>query len=300
MMTRSNVSFWVRAHRMDAGLLRPFIEAFAATLKAEQYTPLTIAGYEDSARHFSDWLWRNKIEFGQVGDDVVQHFACHRCRCPGARRQGSVSPKYVRRVRRFIRFLVDRGALAAPPSTPKNIDPQVAAYQDWLRHHRGISERTIDRHGRMVMRLLSGLGADPEVYDAALIRRIILAEAKRSSPPHVKTMTTALRGYLRFLAAAGLCRSGLDHAVPIIPQWRLSALPRYLPAAAVERVISSCDLSKPHGVRDRAILLLLARLGLRAGDVLAMRLDDVAWADGTVRVRGKDRREVRLPVTAGT
>src|SRR5262244_3023952 len=295
-MARSDVSFSVRTHRMDAALLQPLIEAFVATLKARQYSPLTIAGYEDSARHFSDWLWRNKIEFSQVGDDVIQHFASHRCCCPGARRQSSVSPKYVRRVRRFIRFLADCGALAVPPSTPKDIEPQIAAYQDWLRHHRGISERTIDRHGRMVMRLLSGLGADPEVYDATLIRRTILAEAKRSSPPHVKTMTTALRGYLRFLAVAGLCRSGLDHAGPIIPQWRLSALPRYLPAAAVERLISSCDLTKPHGVRDRAILLLLARLGLRAGDVLAMRLDDVAWADGTVRVRGKGRREVRLPL----
>jgi|SRR6516164_3813621 hypothetical protein len=236
-MARSNASFSVRTHRMDAALLQPFIEAFVATLKAGQYTPLTIAGYEDSARHFSDWLWRNKIEFSQVGEDVVQHFACHRCRCPGARRQSRVSPKYVRRVGRFIRFLVDRGALAAPPSTPKNIDPQVAVYQDWLRHHRAISERTIDRHGRMIMRLLSGLGSDPEVYDAALIRRIILAEA-RSSPPHVKTMTTALRGYLRFLAAAGLCRSGLDHAVPIIPQWRLSALPRYLPVPGSGRPMS--------------------------------------------------------------
>ena len=270
-MTRSEASFSVRTHRMDAGLLQPFIEAFAAALIAGQHTPLTIAGYKDSARHFSDWLWRNKIELSRVGDDVVQRFACHRCRCPGARRQTRVSPKYVRRVRRFIRFLVEQGALAAPPSTPKNIDAQVAAYQDWLRHHRGISERTVDRHGRMIMRLLSGLGADPGVYDAALIRSIILAEAKRSSRPYVKTMTTAFRGYLRFLAAAGLCRPGLDQAVPTIPQWRLSALPRYLPAATVERVISSCDLSKPHGIRDRAILLLLARLGLRAGDVLTMR-----------------------------
>jgi integrase/recombinase XerD len=109
-------------------------------------------------------------------------------------------------------------------------------------------------------------------------------------------MTTALRGYLRFLAAVGLCRSGLDHAVPTIPQWRLSALPRYLPASAVERIVASCDLSKPHGIRDRAILLILARLGLRAGDVLTMRLDDIAWNEGTIRVRGKGRREVRLPL----
>src|SRR5215469_16266231 len=106
-MARSDVSFSVRTHRMDAALLQPFIEAFVATLKAGQYTALTIAGYEDSARHFSDWLWRDKIKFSQVGEVVVQHFACHRCRCPGARRQSRVSPTYVRRGRRFIRFLFD-------------------------------------------------------------------------------------------------------------------------------------------------------------------------------------------------
>ena len=209
----------------------------------------------------------------------------------------SVSSKYVRRVRRFIWFLADHNVLATmSPGDAKTIDPRVAAYQDWLRHHRGISERTVDRHGRMITRLLPGLGAEAKVYDAALIRRVIIDEAKRSSRPHVKTMTTALRGYLRFLAAVGLCRSGLDHAVPTIPQWRLSALPRYLPASAVERIIASCDLSKPHGIRDRAILLFLARLGLRAGDVLSMRLDDISWNEGTIRVRGKGRREVRLPL----
>ena len=148
----------------------------------------------------------------------------------------------------------------------------------------------------MIMRLLAGLGNDPEAYDAALVRRVILDEAKRSSPPHVKTMTTAIRGYLRFLATAGLCRPGLDHAVPIIPQWRLSALPRYLPASSVEHVMACCDLTKPHGVRDRAILLLLARLGLRAGDIMTMRLDDIAWNEGAIRVCGKGRREIRLPL----
>jgi integrase/recombinase XerD len=165
-----------------------------------------------------------------------------------------------------------------------------------LREHRGISERTVDRHGRMVMRLLPGLGDDPATYDAGLVRRVILVEAQKSSRPYVKTMTTALRGYLRFLAARGICRQWLDRAVPTVPQWRLSALPRYLPAPDVERVIASCDQTKGHGIRDKAILLLLARLGLRAGDILDMRLDDVAWGEGTLRVRGKGRREIRLPL----
>lgn len=289
--------FACSGHLMNAGPLQPLIDAFIGELQARRHTSLTVAGYEHSARHFADWLCRNNIDLGGVDEDVVRRFAGHRCQCPGGRRQNRVSAKYVRRVRRFLCFLADRQVLVivAAPS-PTGVDARIAAYQDWLRHHRGISERTVDRHGRMITRLLPGLGADPELYDAALIRRVIIDEAKRSSRPHVKTMTTALRGYLRFLAATGLCRSGLDHAVPTIPQWRLSALPRYLPADAVEQLIASCDLTKRHGVRDRAILLLLARLGLRAGDVLMMRLGDIAWDEGTIRVRGKGRREIRLPL----
>ena len=282
---------------MSAGPLQPLVDAFVAELQAHRHTSLTVSGYEYSARHFAGWLCRNNIELDQVNDDVVKRFARHRCRCPGSRRQDHISARYVRRVRRFIQFLADRQVLAAvtyPCLT--SVEARIAAYQAWLRHHRGISERTIDRHGRMIMRLLPALGADPELYNAELIRRVIIDEARRSSRPHVKTMTTALRGYLRFLAATGVCRLSLDHAVPIIPQWRLSALPRFLPGGAVEQVIASCDLTKPHGVRDRAILLLLARLGLRAGDVLMMRLSDIAWDEGMIRVRGKGRREIRLPL----
>ncbi|WP_292442630.1 tyrosine-type recombinase/integrase [Mesorhizobium sp.] len=179
---------------------------------------------------------------------------------------------------------------------PRAHDDQVLAFQAWLRRHRGISERTVRRHGLMVMRLLPALGSDPSQYDAALVRQAILDEGKRSSPAYLKTMTMALRGYLRYLAAHGLCRPGLDQAIPTVPQWRLSALPRYISAAEVERVIASCDVTMPMGIRDRAVLLLLARLGLRAGDISGTRLDDIDWREGTLRVRGKGRREVRLPL----
>ncbi|WP_206680657.1 tyrosine-type recombinase/integrase [Neoaquamicrobium sediminum] len=148
----------------------------------------------------------------------------------------------------------------------------------------------------MVMRLLPALGRDPKLYDAGLIRQAILDEAQRSSPAYLKTMTMALRGYLRYLAARGLCQPGLDQAIPAVPQWRLSALPRYISTAEVDRVIASCEVTTPRGIRDRAILLLLARLGLRAGDVRDMRLDDINWREGTLRVRGKGRREIRLPL----
>ena len=148
----------------------------------------------------------------------------------------------------------------------------------------------------MIKRLFPVLGEDPRAYGAATIRSAFRAEAQRCSPSHTRTMTSALRGYLRFLAASGLCRPGLDQAVPPVLQWRLSALPRYLPSADVERVIATCNLATPLGLRDRAALLLLARLGLRAGDVRDLRLDDFDWAVGAVRVCGKSRRSVRLPL----
>jgi integrase/recombinase XerD len=282
---------------MDPGSLRAFVVEFTNHLAALSHTDLTVSGYEDAARHFAEWLGRTDIALIDVDDKAIARFAGHRCKCTGYRRHRHVSAKYVRRVRRFVRFLARRGFVKMNiPSAAKVVNARVVEFQDFLRQHRGISERTIDRHGRMVMRLLPDLGDDPGTYDAELIRRTIITEAGRSSRPYVKTMMTALRSYLRFLAANGACRPGLDRAVPAVPQWRLSALPRYLVAADVERLIASCDLSKASGIRDKAILLLLARLGLRAGDIFGMRLDDIGWNEGTLRVRGKGRREVQLPL----
>jgi site-specific recombinase XerD len=281
---------------MDPGELREPIAAFITHLTMLGYSRLTARGYEDSARHFGDWLIRSGVIVSEIDDQTLERFDRHRCRCAGARRSKRLSRKYVRRVRRFIRFLANQKIIAAPPAIVVVIDPSIALFQDWLRRHRGLSERTIGRHSRMISRLLPALGTDPGAYDAERVRRVILDEAERCSPAYVKTMSMALRGYLRFLAARGVCRPGLDYAVPPAPCWRLSALPRYLPSADVERLIDACDQSLPRGIRDRAILLLLARLGLRAHDVMMLELGDVAWAEGMLRVRGKSRREVRLPL----
>jgi integrase/recombinase XerD len=296
-MSKQNGGLRRSSRRMDPGRLGAFVEEFTRHLRSLGHTRLTVTGYGDGARHFAEWLQRSEIAVVDVDEGVIARFAQHRCACSGCRRHHRLSAKYVRRVRRFVGFLVQRGVAEAPvPNVVRVVNAHVAEFQDWLRHHRGISERTVDRYGRMVAKLLPGLGNDPGKYGAELVRRVILTEAQRSSRPYIKTMATALRGYLRFLAAHGACRPWLDRAVPDIPHWRLSALPRYLPPADVARLIGCCDLTKPHGIRDKAILLLLVRLGLRGGDILSMRLDDIDWDEGTLRVRGKGRREVRLPL----
>jgi site-specific recombinase XerD len=128
------------------------------------------------------------------------------------------------------------------------------------------------------------------------VRQALLRQVNQLSRGYAKTYVIALRAFLRFLAAYGRCQPHLDRAVPTVPEWKLSSLPRYLEMDDIDRVIGSCDLSEPHGVRDCAILLLLARLGLRAGDITAMRLNDLDWDAGTVRVFGKGRKEVCLPL----
>jgi integrase/recombinase XerD len=287
-----------RRPRMNAGGLAPFVERFAEYLAGLGHSRLTVSGFSDSARHFADWLCRVDITAGNVSDEVIGEFARHRCQCPGGRHGKCVSPNYVRRVRRFVRFLAESGVVtkSAPAYTAQPEDPRVTEFLEWLRCHRGVSERTLRLRRHVMRRLLPALGDDPATYDAALVRRVILDEARRSSSAYVRTMTMTLRSYLRFLVASDRCRPWLDYAVPTVPHWRLSSLPRYLPMADVERLIASCDVATPAGIRDRAILLLLARLGLRAGDVLAMRFDDIDWAEGRLRVCGKGRREVCLPL----
>jgi len=103
--------------------------------------------------------------------------------------------------------------------------------------------------------------------------------------------------FLRFLISGGRCRAGLLGAIPVLAHWRLSSLPRYLQPDAIERIIDSCDMSSRVGKRDRAILLLLGRLGLRAGDIVQMRLQDIDWKGALIRVAGKGRRQTQLPLS---
>jgi site-specific recombinase XerD len=296
-MAKSNEKRCCVQRCMKAGELAPLVTDFTRHLMGLGHTGLTVTGYDAAARHVAQWLTQTKVAIADIDDAVIDRFARHHCRCPGIRREKGVSEKYVRRVRRFVDFLGERGIVGRKAAgAPPLLDRRVVEFQDWLRKHRGISERTIDRHGRMIMRLLPALGRRPKSWDARLVRDVILAERKRASVAHVKTMITALRGYLRFLSARGQCRPGLDHAVPTIPQWRLSALPRYIGSSDVERLIATCDQTSPTGVRDRAILLLLARLGLRAGDIVSLRLTDIDWQQATLSVCGKGRRETRLPL----
>jgi integrase/recombinase XerD len=280
------------------GCLQPFLEGFAADLLARGYAILCVRDYGRAGAHLGRWMDAEGIELDRLTGSVIDRFGEHCCRCSGASRHGQrPSRRYVARVRRFGGHLRSCGMVPSDgEEKPGTVPPSLEGFRVWMRRHRGAAERTIDRYEVLIRRMLPSLGSDPALYDASRVREVLLSEVRQRSSSYAKGVASALRAFLRFLAAQGRCRPHLDRAVPAVREWKLSALPRYLEPEDVERVIASCDLHKPEGVRDRAVLLLLARLGLRAGDVVAMRLDDLDWRRGTLRVRGKGHKEVRLPL----
>jgi integrase/recombinase XerD len=297
-MKNSEWRFDAEVHGLNPGSVEPYLTDFAAKLAASGYTRLSINDYAISIAHFGDWLRRKGMPVEAVDEKVLARFKIHHCCCFGIRSKKRLSGRYLKRVRRFMCHLATRGVVAwtVVEEPQESQVPYLVEFRDWIHIHRGLAAQTINRYEQDLIRLLPALGRDTTRYDAALIRQVICTEARVRCAASARAIANSLRAYLRFLASRGHCVPGLDYAVPTVPQWRLSALPRYLSPNEVERVIRACDLSSPVGLRDRAVLLLLSRLGLRAGDIRGLRLDDINWREGTLRVSGKGRRQIRLPL----
>ena len=186
------------------------------------------------------------------------------------------------------------------------LDLLVEAYKEHERRTRGLREPTLrgyEWNVRLFVR--TALGDDP-VNPAALgcsdVMRFIASMSERLSPASMRTVGSALRSFFRYLRVAALCDQPLEAAIPVIACWRLSALPRFLSDDRLEQVLASLDTCRPYGLRDRAIVLSLATLGLRPAEVAGLCLDDIDWREGTIRLRQRKTRRggvLPLPREAG-
>ena len=143
---------------------------------------------------------------------------------------------------------------------------------------------------------MKSLGDSPSTYTAKSIRDFIFEMAKPHGHWRAQAITTAVRSFLRFLGTTGKCPVGLVYAVPTYTSYKHQSVPRYLEPADVERVIKACTATDANGLRDRAVILLLARLGLRASDVAHLTFADIDWKNGRIAVCGKNRRQEWLPL----
>ena len=278
------------------GPLAAHIEGFAALLVREGYLPDTVQAKCDVLADLSRWLDRRGLSLAALDEARLRQFQVTRRRRGDARRGDPATGL------QLLRYLCDRDYIAAEV---QKIDRSPMAclireFEEFLLCERGLSRSTVISYLPIVRRFLTERFGRGALRLAQLrpqdLHRFIIRQVQRVSRVHGKATVTALRSFLRFLLQCGAIQTDLARTLPAVANWRLSHLPRSLPREQVERLLTSCDRGTPPGNRDYAILLLLARLGLRGGEVMAMTLDDLDWERGEIVVRGKGQRLERLPL----
>jgi site-specific recombinase XerD len=285
--------------RLRSGPSGPYIDDFAAALEQDGYSEFSAIRYLRVAAHLGYFLEQQGKSLADIDSATPQAFFRHlpMCCCPLSN-GGKRTHHFYFGAKRYCHYLLQIGAChSMPASEVRNPEPEVViSFRRWLKRHRGAADSTVKQYCRAAADAMTALGDDLSHWDAKGVRTYFLDHASRCGTGSIEKLITSLRIFLRYLGVQGQCQADLDKAVPAFASWRLAKLPRYLAPGQFDRLIAACDGSSPQRLRDRAILLLLARLGLRAGDVAQLRLADIEWQTGTLRVSGKGRYQVRLPL----
>jgi site-specific recombinase XerD len=284
--------------RLRGGISGSHIDAFADNLERDGYAPSSAVRYIRAAAHLGCFIQRECGVLANIDRNLLDSFCRHlrRCRCPYFKR-GKISYHAQFGVKLFHQHLIACGIGASEPVQNRTTHPAlVTDFCDWFRTHRGVQESTLRHYARDAANLLRTLGEDVRQWNAQSVRNFLLERASQCGTPTTQHLITSLRAFLRFLNFRGEFRDDLALAIPAVAHWRLARLPHCLSSEEVDRLIAACNGTHPGRLRDRAILLILARLGLRSGDVARLRLGDIDWDSGTVQVTGKGRYQVRLPL----
>jgi integrase/recombinase XerD len=281
------------------GPLAPFAPGFVEDLVARGYRPGPAADQLRLVAEVSRWLAERGLGAVDLTTLAAEQFAAER------RASGRSRLRSTRALMPLLDYLRDLGvappAVSAAPSTASEV--LIERYSVYLLKQRGLAASSVRNYVGIAHVFLS----DRErVYgelalmglDGAAVSEFVLRESRRSSVGSAKCMVTRLRALLRFLHLEGEIERDLADAVPSVASWRLASLVKALDARSVARLLSSCDRRIRVGRRDFAILTVLSRLGMRAGEVAALRLSDVDWRAGEVLIRGKGSRQERLPLPA--
>jgi integrase/recombinase XerD len=278
------------------GPLLPYGPGFEAALAGQGYSADSIGRHLRLMVHLSRWLAGQHLAVGDLTAGCAQRFLRFR------QTQGYGHPASMAGMAPLLDYLASVGAIpAAEPQAPGPADMLIAGYRRYLLQERGLSPQSSVPHyadvaRRFAVHVQAGTPGELRGLTAAAVTGFILSVSQRRSVGEAKAVSTRLRSFLRYLELEELIRPGLLAAVPSIAGWQLAGLPRAISAAEVGRLLASCDRGRPAGRRDLAILTVLARLGLRAGEVAALRLADIDWRAGELVVHGKAGREDRLPL----
>ncbi len=275
------------------GPVQAYARGFWAELEQQGFKPLSILRYLRLLAHLGRWLEAKRLAVRDLTHERAMAFVRHRAQL------GHTALYSPRAIEPLLRFL--RGIGAAPAGAPAPDDSPVerfvGEYAAYLARDRGLAATTIHIYTVHVRRFVQEERPrlDWSRLTGGAVGRFLLRSSHRKGMPTCIQIVSALRSLLRYLHIRGAVPEHLASCVQRAARWRLSAIPTALEACQIDRLLASFDDSSV-GLRNVAIVLLLLRLGLRAGEVAALDLDDISWRTGELVVRGKGRRESRLPL----
>ncbi len=284
--------------RLRQGPLSEHLDACAAGVAEQGYSHDSIRQQIVAIADFSRWLKQKNMDVHALDSKVVDRFLRLRGR-PRRVRRGD--PKTLQRLLTMLR---QKGVVKPhqPPVTDNAQARIVADFQRYLLQERGLSPLTLLNYVAVMEQFLSerfhNRAPNFAMLRAPDVTGFVMRHARQLSPMRARLMVTALRSFFRYRRHRGAIATDLAACVPTVPNWSLSTLPRFLPAATVERILECCDQTTSVGRRNHAILLLLARLGVRAGEVGGLSLDDIDWSTGQITLRGKGGKSAQLPLAA--
>lgn len=280
-----------------SGPLGPFRDGVEQSLRAQGYSASRTVALILLMAHLSRWLDEHGLTVGDLTSESVERFfvafRARHCWCRTAR---CLAP-----VLGHLRAIGAVPLEVVEPAPGGAQDELLVSFERFLRDQRGLSETTVGAYGKYarvcVRAWWPGGEVAPSGLGAADVVAVVRWGVETMPPPSLRCMVTALRALLRFFHATGMTSCALVEAVPAMASWPRTARSP-VSAGAAERLVGSCDATTVVGRRDAAILTILTRLGLRAGEVAALTLDDLDWRAGELRIKGKGGRIDRLPMPA--
>ena len=282
--------------RLYTGPLVPHLDAFAAVLFGHGYSRWTVKTKIRAISKLSDWLQKRHLVIEDLNESCINKFVRYRKKRNLLRSGDQLALK------QFITFLREENILSVFVSevSVSEIERNENKFAQYLRRERGLSQATIDNYLREIRRFLTERfhrrKINFRVLRAQDIPKYVLRRARAMNPGRAQTMLNALRSFFRFLHQRGETVIDLTVTVPKVARWQLSGVPKFLEPEQIKHLLESWDRRTDTGKRNYAILLLLYRLGLRAGEIVHMELDDILWETGELIVKGKNSKEDKLPL----
>jgi site-specific recombinase XerD len=279
------------------GPLAPYLGLFSQQVRELGYALDSLKKQVRIAAFFSRWLGRHTVGLREISSEHARRFLRYRSR------QGLLHKGDAAALQRFIEFLRREEAIPAQKMSPVRLTAVEHCALDfgrYLRDERALSRSSLANYVPFVRGFLQDRFGDRQVSLARLsasdVVRFVERQAQRLHPKRAKLMTGALRSFLQYARYRGEVTLDLAAAVPVVANWSMASIPRAIAPDQVRQLLASIDRSTPTGRRDYAILLLLARLGLRSGEVASLQLADIDWNTGQLSVRGKSGRRNDLPL----